>query len=238
MKRLLLCLTFILGLLLCACGRNVPPESSAVPESTAAEVSAPPAEVSSETEAPAETEKPTATEVPTEKPTEAKALTEKPAKTEASSEKATEEPAETEAPAEIEPATEAAPVLKENSAFLPYRTSGGNPLGVIVNEPFAEEPAATAVWAEGDTDKAYVIPRYVVSRVTLFRIEWDEEGGSSRVPENSADAEDGCAIYGALFRPEGMPMWYVEIQAPDGRTAGLTLYYNGNTGTPPLEYIG
>lgn len=206
MKRFLLCLTLTFCLLLCACGREPQPDTTAIPESAAAETSAPAGESSSEAEAAAE--KATETEAPAEKP------------------------AATEAP------TEAAPVLEENSAFLPYRTSSGDPLGVIVNAPFTQEPSATATWAKGDMDAAYVIPRYVGSRVCLFRIEWDEEGGSSYVPEKSAYAEDGCAIYGALFRPEGMPMWYVEIQAPDGRTEGLELCYNGNTGTPPLEYIG
>lgn len=166
--------------------------------------------------------------------TEAEPSTKKPAETEAPAE--TEKPAETTAATEAP--TEAAPVLEENSAFLPYETDGGSPLGVIVNAPFTQEPSATEIWIEGDIDAAYIIPRYAGSTVTLYRINWEEDGSSSNSVEHTAVAEDGCAIYGALFRPEGMPMWYVEITAPDGSTDGLELSYNGDTGTPPLEYIG
>ena len=176
------------------------------------------------------------TDLPSSEPESTAAETTE-AETEAPTEKPTETEVPTEKPTETEAPTEAAPVLKENSAFLPYETDGGNSLGVIVNDPLPSDLKITDRWVDGDVDIACIIPRYAGSRVSLFRIEWDEEGGSSYVLENFTDAEDGCTIYGALFRPEGMPMWYVEIETPDGRVSGLTLYYNGNTGTPPLEFI-
>ena len=250
MKRFIICLTLILCLLLCACSSGESSETTVLPSSEAeavtyesAEPTEKPTETARPTEAASEAEETTETEAHTEKPSEkpTEAPTEKPAEKPAA--KPTEKPtaAPTEEPTEpteaTVPPTEPAPVLEENEAYLPYKTEQ-NSLAVIVNTPFTEDLSATEVWFEGEIDAAYIIPRYVGSKIALYRINWEVEGNSTYSLERSAEACNGCIIYGALFRPEGMPMWYVEITAPDGRSEGLTLYYNGDTGTPHLEYIG
>ncbi len=127
--------------------------------------------------------------------------------------------------------------MVENSAYAAYAKEGA--LGVVLNEPFESEPTATVQWREGEYDRAYVIPRYVGSYVNLFGLVWDEEGGYMLTDKavQSAYAEEGCVIYSVLERPEGMPMWYIEIEAPNGDCAGFLVQYNGNTGTPGMEYF-
>lgn len=127
--------------------------------------------------------------------------------------------------------------MVENSAFAGYASEGT--LGVVLNEPFDAEPESTVVWMEGEYDRAYIIPRYVGSYVNLFRLLWDEEGNCrlSDQAVQSTCATEGCVIYSVLNRPEGMPQWYLEIEAPNGESSGFVLTYNGNTGTPPEEYF-
>lgn len=127
--------------------------------------------------------------------------------------------------------------MVENSAYAAYAKEGA--LGVVLNEPFESEPTATVQWREGEYDRAYIIPRYVGSYVNLFGLLWDEEGGYALGDKavQSAYAEDGCVIFSVLERPEGMPMWYIEIEAPNGECAGFLVQYNGNTGTPAMEYF-
>ena len=94
--------------------------------------------------------------------------------------------------------------------------------------------------AEGEYERAYIIPRYVGSYVNLCGVTWDETTYQEIVsdkPSESTCADDGCVIYSALERPEGMAIWYLEAVSPDGRRAGMILSYNGNTGTPPVEYL-
>lgn len=126
----------------------------------------------------------------------------------------------------------------ENRAFLPY-ADHETALGVILNEPFETEPTATVTWLEGEYERAYIIPRYVGSYVNLYELVPNDEGGYTRKDEavQSTYAEDGCVIFSALERPDGMPRWYIEIEAPNGERAELLLQYNGNTGTPAREYI-
>lgn len=127
--------------------------------------------------------------------------------------------------------------MVENSAYTTYAKPGT--LGVILNEPFENEPTATVTWREGAYERAYIIPRYVGSYVNLFRVSWDDEGGYALTDKavQSAYVEDGCVIYSVLERPDVMPMWYIEIEAPNGECAGFFLEYNGNTGTPAQEYF-
>ena len=127
--------------------------------------------------------------------------------------------------------------MVEHSAYTAYAKTGT--LGVILNEPFETEPTATVTWREGEFDRAYIIPRYVGSYVNLFGLVWDDEGGYVLTDKavQSTYVEDGCVIYSMLERPEGMPMWYLEIEAPNGACAGFLLQYNGNTGTPAQEYF-
>lgn len=127
--------------------------------------------------------------------------------------------------------------MVENSAYAAYTKPGT--LGVILNEPFDKEPNATVTWQEGEYDRAYIIPHFVGSYVNLFGVVWDEEGGYALTDKavQSAYVEDGCVIFSVLERPEGMPMWYLEIEAPNGECAGFMLEYNGNTGTPAQEYF-
>ena len=156
---------------------------------------------------------------------------------EAPSESETQAPTEAQTP----PATESEPV--ENSAwknYVNYNDVPGDALAVILNEPFDQTPDATVTWREGEYERAYIIPRYVGSYVNLCGVTWDETTYQEIVsdkPSESTCADDGCVIYSALERPEGMAIWYLEAVSPDGRRAGMILSYNGNTGTPPVEYL-
>lgn len=137
------------------------------------------------------------------------------------------------------PATAAPVTLTENSAWTAYGTDE-DALAVIVNAPFSQELPATVTWFEGEYEQAYIIPRYVGSYVNLYPITWDEETFAEIIGDEAAKsvlADDGCIIYSELVRPEGMAFWYLEVTAPDGAAAGLVLSYNGNTGTPPEEFL-
>lgn len=156
-----------------------------------------------------------------------------------SSEEVPAEPSSEEVPTE----SSAAPVSESevNPAYLPYADQNHpNALAVLVNEPFdGTEPAATVLLEiDGEYDRLYMIPRYVGSTVSIAEIRYDEDGAElPPLPVQTLSAESDCVIYGALFRPEGMPQWAVEITTPEGDSAALTLAYHGDTGTPRLEYI-
>ena len=147
------------------------------------------------------------------------------------------EPSATEPPVTEPSATEVEQV-SVNSAFLPYAEQE-NALGVILNEPFETEPTATVTWIEGEYERAYIIPRYVGSYVNLYELAWEEDSGLVRSDKavQSTYAEDGCVIFSALERPDVIPMWCLEIEAPNGECASMVLQYNGNTGTPAREYL-
>ena len=109
-----------------------------------------------------------------------------------------------------------------------------------MNAPFPNgRPESTVVWNEGEYDQLVLIPRYVGSKVNAFRLTFGPNGEPQmeETPSYTALSEDGTAIVASLDRPEGFPAWYVEIVTPDGERSGLTLEYNGRTGTPPYEFI-
>lgn len=146
--------------------------------------------------------------------------------------------AETTAPTPTETAAPSS-ALTESSAWRDYGSTA-DALGIIVNEPFDRELTATDTWLDGEYERAYIIPRYVGSYVNLYPITWDDTTYTELIGDKAVQstlAADGCIIYSALVRPEGVPQWYVEIQAPDGSVAGLVLSYNGNTGTPAEELL-
>lgn len=168
--------------------------------------------------------------------------------------KAPTEPSVTEptAPSVTEPAEASAPPLQtdpleipelvlfpENGAYLPYETDEA--LGVILNEPFDVEPTATVRWMEGEYEHSYIIPRYVGSEVNLYAIVWDEAYSGYRMEEtptySCTDTADGCVIFSMLERPDVVPLWFLEIIAPNGESGGRVLHSNGETGTPQLETI-
>lgn len=162
--------------------------------------------------------------------------------------KTTEAPTTTEAPASEPVPTESAapattlppvtePSMAENAAFAPYARDGA--LAVLVNEPFEVPLAETEVWIEGEYERMYIIPRYVGSYVNLYGVIWSEDGSYTYTDKavKSTLAADGCIIYSAMTRPEGAPMWYIEVVAPNGESASYFLTYDGRDGTPPLEYL-
>ena len=132
-----------------------------------------------------------------------------------------------------------APSLIENSAWTAYGAAE-DALAVVVNAPFEQELTATDTWFEGEYELAYIIPRYVGSYVNLYPVTWDETTFEEVVGDKAVQstyATDGCIIFSELMRPEGMAQYYLEVEAPDGTRAGLLLTYNGNTGTPPEEFL-
>ena len=141
-------------------------------------------------------------------------------------------------PSATEPSATEVEQVSVNSAFLPYAEQE-NALGVILNEPFETEPTATVTWIEGEYERAYIIPRYVGSYVNLYELLPNDEGGYTLTDKavQSTYAEDGCVIFSALERPDVIPMWCLEIEAPNGECASMVLQYNGNTGTPAREYL-
>ena len=136
------------------------------------------------------------------------------------------------------------PKPEENSAYAPYKSdSNSDSLCVLVNEPFdGTEPTATLTWMTDEYDRAYIVPRYNGSTVELYHVTYNtvtgEETLDSKPTYKLEGTEDGCVIYSSIFRPEGISVWYLSITSPDGQTSGMYVQYNGNTGTPRLEYIG
>ena len=128
--------------------------------------------------------------------------------------------------------------LPINSAYEAPEEDGSH-LAMIVNEPFEKELTPTVVWNEGEYDRLYIIPKYVGSRVDVYELIWDENGMESYTEEPiySTEVTDGCIIYAALDRPEGMPRWYIEVVATENDYGGTSLTYNGKDGTAPFEYI-
>lgn len=130
--------------------------------------------------------------------------------------------------------------IVENAAFADY--AKGNAVGVILNEPFdGNEPTATVRWKEGEYERLYIIPRYVGSYIEVYQTNFISTDGDLVMfddPVYSEKALDGCVIYSSLERPEGYCKYYVQITTPANETYGIYLNYNGNTGTPPMEYIG
>lgn len=129
--------------------------------------------------------------------------------------------------------------LSENSAFAPY--SSDQILAVIINEPFGDDtPTATVTWDNSDYDRAYVIPRYNGTRVELYSI-ITTEGGEEVISESPLysveSSADNCVIYGSFFRAEGMAVLFLKVTAPDGSVGEFFFNYDGNTGTPHIEYV-
>ncbi len=129
--------------------------------------------------------------------------------------------------------------LPVNSAYQGFMGGDDSIMAAIVNEPFTSERTPTVTWQEGEYDRLYIIPRYVGTRVDVYEILWDEDGQKrySDEPVYSATADDGCIIYSALERPEGMPRWYIEVVATENEFGGMELQYDGRDGTAPIEYI-
>lgn len=130
--------------------------------------------------------------------------------------------------------------FRYNEAYAAYDNPiAAGSLGIILNEPFENEPKATVTWGEDDYERAYIIPKYVGSYVNLFGVIWDENDSYTLTDKavHSAYVENGTVIYGALSRPEGQPKYYLSITAPDGTEFGMLLSYNGRIGTPPEEYL-
>lgn len=150
----------------------------------------------------------------------------------------TEAPDNTESETEVGPQEEG---LRENYAFTQrFSQCGETVIGLLYNDPFSEgDPIPTEIWNEGEYDKLVIIPRYVGSIVRAYRVSEDAEGLMTldEEPAFSTTAEDGTEIGASLERPEGMAAWYVSIELPDGRSAGLELNYNGRYGTPLYEFI-
>ena len=127
----------------------------------------------------------------------------------------------------------------ESSAWAAY-AHYGDKLGIVLNEPVENPPVATTTWIEGEYECGYIIPRFSGSTVNLYMLQWAPDFSTYTIadePDFSTVAGDGCIIYTVLPRPEGMPMWYLEINAPNGVGDGYVLEYNGRVGTAPVEFF-
>lgn len=137
--------------------------------------------------------------------------------------------------------TETGTEIKENSAFTRrFSECSETVLGLLYNDPFSEgDPIPTEIWNEGEYDKLVLIPRYVGSIVSAYRVSWDTDGWMTIAdePSFSSVAVDGTEIGASLERPESMAAWYVSIELPDGTSGGIELNYNGRYGTPLYEFI-
>ena len=130
-------------------------------------------------------------------------------------------------------------VLEESSAWADY-AQYSDKMGIVLNEPVADPPRATTTWIEGEYECAYIIPRFCGSTISLYMLEWSPDFSTYTIaeePDFTTVSGDGCVIYTVLPRPEGMPLWYLEINAPNGVGDGYILEYNGNTGTPEMEFF-
>lgn len=175
------------------------------------------------------------TTAPTEAPSVAVETTEAPVPTEP-------EPAAETSEAHEPPTEPAAPESAESSAFTArFPGMDETVLGVIYNAPFNDgQPNPTEAWNDEYYDRLAIIPRYPGSKVEAFTLSYGENGyiaEQSKSPAYSTVAEDGCVISAGLTRPDVLPMWLVTITAPDGRSAAMSLDYNGRYGTPIYEFL-
>ncbi len=166
--------------------------------------------------------------------------------TEAPARQTTEVPAEATAePTEAETAPETTAHVPqdgdESSAFSGIFSGCDETIyGVLYNAPFTNgEPAPTEVWNRGEYDQLVLIPRYVGTTVRAYEMELDEnwQPVAKQAPVYTTVSQDGCVIGASLQRPEGAPAWYVEMELPDGRSAGMALSYNGRYGTARYEFL-
>ena len=164
---------------------------------------------------------------------------------------ATQTPTETAAPTDPTVPTETA-VPTETDAPTPTEADFGDfyegapinmphtVLAVLYNEPWKFGiPGEAEVWNEGEADRLYLnLPRAGIT-VSAYRV--SETDGVLTVadqPTYSTTAQwDCCVVSASLERPEGGPVWYVEARDKAGRSGGILLNYNGNTGTPPIEFV-
>ena len=173
-------------------------------------------------------------ETPETQPTTTEALVDAPIAEDGTTELIVAEPSKnepTENPLQI--------VMEESSAWADY-AQYTDKLGLVLNEPVDNPPKATTTWIEGEYECGYIIPRFQGSTVSLYMLEWSPDFSTYTIaeePDFTTVAGDGCVIYTVLPRPEGMPLWYLEINAPNGVGDGYILEYNGNTGTPENEFF-
>ncbi len=143
-------------------------------------------------------------------------------------------------PSKNEPSTNPVQMqLTESSAWAKYARYSDK-MGIVLNEPVADPPVATTTWIEGEYECAYIVPRFCGSTISLYMLEWSPDFSTYTIadtPDFTTVSGDGCVIYTVLPRPEGMPLWYLEINAPNGVGDGYVLEYNGNTGTPEMEFF-
>ncbi len=153
----------------------------------------------------------------------------------------TADPEPTQQPTEPEQPTEPAPMVDLNTAYSGYDyILAPNALGIMLNEPLSDSaPEPSETWLDGEYERAYIIPRFLGTVVELYAVTIDDEGATqiAAEPAYRTVTEDGCVIYGSFPRPEGMPIYYLKLTAPDGTVFGMELGFNGRTGTPPTQYL-
>lgn len=104
------------------------------------------------------------------------------------------------------------PVYTRNSALtsLDLQVLSLDTVCYIVRE---YDGTITASWLEDEAEGFYMIPTAVGSVVSLYEILGEENGEYifAEEPTQTLIAEDGCALYAKLERPEGMPKWGLQI---------------------------
>lgn len=115
-------------------------------------------------------------------------------------------------------------------------------LGILAN--YADEMDMTGINHEDVRSEEYteerslVVPFYKKSTLRIYTTDFDENYNvipKDLVYEKKVN-EDNYALDWSFFRGEAMPQYILEIEH-DKELAHLTVQYNGNTGTPRIEYI-
>ena len=125
--------------------------------------------------------------------------------------------------------------MTENVAFAAASgTRADGILAVLRSGPDAAAAAVpTVAWNDEEADRILISPRWVGSRVSVWRLTWSNRNGrktphlADPVPVYTAVCGQGDCFAAGLERSEAEPEWYVTVAAPSGACAGLVLDSDG-----------
>jgi len=132
----------------------------------------------------------------------------------------------------------------ENSLFAELDSEGASSdfVALIINQPsddvLGKATELETYFYDQSGETMLIVPRYENSRVELKTLRQTpngdmEEAGTIYVKDNTPD---GYALFLYAERPEGMPSLSVKVMH-EGMTSKYNLSYDGQDGTPELEYV-